>query len=117
MIGTTPYKSVALSVATMAFAISPWLYESRTAQAASSGTPANSAVQMDWAVYNGGVDGDHYSSLSQITPGNVAGLKQVWRVDVGSDGGLQTNPLVVGGVLYGYGSTLQVYAQDGATGK
>ena len=72
---------------------------------------------MDWATYNGGVNGDHYSPLSQITPANVAELKQVWRVDVGSDGGVQANPLVVGGVLYGYGSTLQVYALDGATGK
>ena len=79
--------------------------------------PADPAAQMDWSAYNGGVDGDHYSSLSQITPANVAGLKQVWRVDVGSDGGLQANPLVVGGVLYGYGSTLQVYALDGTTGK
>ena len=113
MIGTIPYKSVALSIATMALGLGTWLYQSRTAQAASSGKPANS----DWSAYNGGVDGDHYSSLSQITSANVGRLKQVWRVDVGSDGGLQTNPLVVGGVLYGYGSTLQVYALDGATGK
>jgi len=35
---------------------------------------------VDWSTYNGGVDGDHYSSLSQITPANVAGLKQAWRV-------------------------------------
>jgi len=117
MIGTIPYKSVALSIAIMSLGLATWLYQSRTVQAASSGTPANSTVQMDWSAYNGGVDGDHYSSLSQITSANVARLKQVWRVDVGSDGGLQTNPLVVGGVLYGYGSTLQVYALDGATGK
>jgi quinoprotein glucose dehydrogenase len=117
MIRTMPYKSVIFPIATMALMLATWLYQSRTAQAASSSTPANSAVQRDWSAYNGGVDGDHYSSLSQITPANVAGLKQVWRVDVGSDGGLQTNPLVVGGVLYGYGSTLQVYALDGATGK
>ena len=117
MMGTIPYKSVALSIAAVALALATWLHQSRTAQAASSGKPANSGVQVDWSAYNGGVDGDHYSWLSQITPANVAELKQVWRVDVGSDGGLQTNPLVVGGVLYGYGSTLQVYALDGATGK
>ena len=117
MIGTVPYKSVALSMAALVLGFATWLYQSRTARTASSSMPASSAAQMDWSAYNGGVDGDHYSSLSQITPANVAGLKQVWRVDVGSDGGLQTNPLVIGGVLYGYGSTLQVYALDGATGK
>jgi quinoprotein glucose dehydrogenase len=117
MMGTIPYKSVALSIAAMALALATWLYQTRTAQAASSDVPADSAAQMDWPAYNGGVDGDHYSSLSQITPANVAGLKQVWRVDVGSDGGLQANPLVVGGVVYGYGPTLQVFALDGATGK
>jgi glucose dehydrogenase len=52
------------------------------------------AASTDWSVYNGGVDGDHYSPLTQITPTNVAGLKQVWRVDVGTEGGVQANPLV-----------------------
>ena len=28
------------------------------------------ATQMGWSAYNGDVDGDHYSSLSQITPAN-----------------------------------------------
>jgi quinoprotein glucose dehydrogenase len=111
------YKSVALALAAIALGLVTWLYQPRAAQAASSGIPADPAAQMDWSAYNGGVDGDHYSSLSQITPANVAGLKQVWRVDVGSNGGLQANPLVVGRVVYGYGPTLQVFALDGATGK
>lgn len=115
--GTIQYKSVALALAAMALGLVTWLYQPRAAQAASSGIPADPAAQMDWSAYNGGVDGDHYSSLSQITPANVAGLKQVWRVDVGSDGGLQANPLVVGRVVYGYGPTLQLFALDGATGK
>ena len=115
--GTIKYKSIALALAAMALGLATRLYQPRAALAASAGRPADPATQMDWSAYNGGVDGDHYSSLSQITPANVAGLKQVWRVDVDSDGGLQANPLVVGGVLYGYGSTLQVYALDGTTGK
>jgi glucose dehydrogenase len=36
---------------------------------------------------------------------------------VGSDGGLQVNPLVVGRVVYGYSPTLEVFALDGATGR
>jgi quinoprotein glucose dehydrogenase len=110
---TIQYKPVVLVFIATALGLGTCLYRLRATQAASAGA----AAQMDWSAYNGGVDGDHFSSLSQIRPANVAGLKQVWRVDVGSDGGLQANPLVVGGVLYGYGSTLQVYALDGATGK
>jgi quinoprotein glucose dehydrogenase len=114
---TIRYESVALGLAAMTLGLVSWLYQPCAAQAASSRMPADPAVQMDWSAYNGGVDGDHYSPLLQITPANVAGLKQVWQVNVGNDGGLQANPLVVGGVLYGYGSTLQVYALDGTTGK
>jgi quinoprotein glucose dehydrogenase len=115
--GTIQYKSVALALAAIALGLVTWLYQPCATQAASAGQPADPATPMDWSAYNGGVDGDHYSSLSQITPANVAGLKQVWRVDVGTDGGLQANPLIVGRVVYGYGSTLQVFALDGVTGK
>ncbi len=111
------YKSIPLALSTMALTLGTWLYEPRATQAASASQPARAAAPTDWSVYNGGVNGDHYSPLTQITPANVAGLKQVWRVDVGVDGGLQANPLIVGRVVYGYGSTLQVYALDGATGK
>ena len=74
-------------------------------------------VRTDWPAYNGDVTGDHYSQLNQITPANVQHLKEIWRFNAGADGGVQTNPLVVGRVLFGYSSTLQVIALDGATGK
>jgi glucose dehydrogenase len=70
-----------------------------------------------WPTYNGGVNGDHYSPLHQITPTNVRKLKQVWRFDAGSSGGLQTNPLIVGHTLFGYTASLQVIALDATTGK
>jgi glucose dehydrogenase len=115
--GKVQYKSVALALSATALGRSAWLYQPRATQAALAGRPAGPATPMDWPAYNGGVNGDHYSWLSQITAANVAGLKQIWRVDVGSDGGLQANPLVVGRVVYGYGPTLEVFALDGATGK
>lgn len=111
------YQSAALAISVAALAFGTSLHHPLTAEAASGGTSSDPATTVDWPVYNGGVTGDHYSPLAQITPGNVAGLKQVWRVDVGSDRGLQANPLVVGRVLYGYTSTLGVVAVDGATGK
>ena len=76
-----------------------------------------SAQQTDWAVYNGGFDGDHYSKLSQINRANVHRLQQAWRFDTGEQGMMETNPLVVHGILYGYTPTQKVIALDAVTGK
>ena len=84
--------------------------------ASSAGSPGVGGSSLDWSAYNGGVNGDHYSDLKQINVKNVHLLKQVWRVDVGTGGGLQANPLVVGRVVYGYSHSLQVIAMDGTTG-
>ena len=70
-----------------------------------------------WPVYNGGLDGDHYSKLAQINRANVHALKQAWAFDTGEKGGLQDNPLVVGRTLYAYTPTQKVVALDAATGK
>jgi quinoprotein glucose dehydrogenase len=109
---------VALSVvATTALSLGAWPYRGHGAQAAVEGKPENPRARTDWATYNGEVTGDHYSSLNQITTDNVQRMKEVWRFNAGSDGGVQTNPLMVGRALYGYGPTLEVIALDGATGK
>jgi quinoprotein glucose dehydrogenase len=115
--GKVQFKSVALALSAIVLGVAAPLYQPHATQAASAGKPAETTTALDWAAYNGGVNGDHYSPLSQITPANVARLKQVWRVDVGSDGGLQVNPLVVGRVVYAYSSTLAVLALDAATGR
>jgi glucose dehydrogenase len=70
----------------------------------------------DWRVYNGGVDGDHYSRLAQINRANVHELKQVWSFDTGEKGGIQDNPLVIGRTLYAYTPTEKIVALDAATG-
>jgi quinoprotein glucose dehydrogenase len=104
-------------VAATAIGLGTWFYQSHGVQAAYASKPANPAMPTDWAAYNGGVTGDHYSPLKQITTANVRQLKEVWRFDAGPNGGVQTNPMIVGRTLYGYGPTLQVFALDGATGK
>jgi quinoprotein glucose dehydrogenase len=71
----------------------------------------------DWPVYNGGVNGDHYSPLTQINRSNVSRLKVAWTFDTHETGGLQTNPLVIGRMLYAYTPSQKVIALDGATGK
>jgi glucose dehydrogenase len=110
-------RAMLFAVSAVALSLSAWLCYPPATLAASAAKPADSIATGDWQAYNGGVNGDHYSLLSQITTKNVATLKQAWRVDVGGVGGVQANPLVVGRVVYGYGPTLVVFALDGATGE
>jgi glucose dehydrogenase len=76
----------------------------------------NVAGNQDWAAYNGGVDGDHYSNLNQINRNTVAQLKIAWVLDLHEKGGLQTNPLIIGLTLYGYTAKQSVIAVNAATG-
>jgi glucose dehydrogenase len=73
--------------------------------------------ETGWPVYNGGLDGDHYSKLAQINRTNAQQLKVAWSFDTGEKGGLQDNPLVVGRTLYAYTAKQKVLALDAATGK
>src|SRR5258708_229333 len=78
---------------------------------------ASRAQTVDWPVYNGGADGDHYSKLRQIDRSNVSKLQVAWTFDTGEKGGIQTNPLIVGRTLYAYTPTQKVVALDAATRK
>src|SRR6202040_3679370 len=71
----------------------------------------------DWPVYGGAPDNNHYSKLAQINRGNIKRLAIDWSFDTQEEGGLQTSPLIVEGVLYGITPTQKVFALDAATGK
>ena len=71
----------------------------------------------NWGEYLGGPDRSHYSALTQIAPGNVAQLKVAWTYASPDSGQIQTNPIVVDGVLYGVTPTVQAFALDATTGK
>ncbi|QIP15727.1 PQQ-binding-like beta-propeller repeat protein [Spirosoma aureum] len=71
----------------------------------------------NWSEYLGGPDRNHFSALSQITPDNVSKLKVAWTYAARDSGQIQTNPIIVDGVLYGVTPTVQVFALDAATGK
>lgn len=79
--------------------------------------PSAKNGQADWPVYGGSPGNLHYSSLTQINTKNVSQLQKVWSYDTGEKGGLETSPLIVGGVLYAYTPTQKVVALDAATGK
>ncbi|RRB00129.1 outer membrane protein assembly factor BamB family protein [Larkinella rosea] len=80
-------------------------------------------VTTDWPEYNGGPDRNHFSTLTQLTPSNVVGLKVAWEYASGgvdtlkNNTQIQCNPLIIGGVLYGVSAGSQAFALDAATGK
>ena len=91
--------------------------EAGTAAQKSKSSSDTSADNYDWPVYGGTPDNDHYSPLTNINQSNVKKLAVAWSFDTKEEGGLQTSPIVVRGVLYGISPTQKVFALDGATGK
>ena len=76
------------------------------------GAPA----QADWPIYGGSSAGDRYSELTQIDKSNVGQLREAWRFETGA-GGLQTSPLMIGGVLYAATPDQKTIALHAATGR
>src|ERR1700724_342418 len=86
--------------------------------AAAKATKATASVpDVPWPVYGGSAAQDRYSRLNQINRTNVHQLTQIWTFEAGDEGGLQTNPLVIGHTLFAFTSTQQVIALDAATGR
>ncbi|MDQ2835762.1 MAG: PQQ-binding-like beta-propeller repeat protein [Acidobacteriota bacterium] len=72
---------------------------------------------VDWPVYGGQQEQDHYSPLTQIDRGNVGRLRVAWQYDSKEDGGLETSPIIVGRILYACTPSQKVIALDATTGK
>jgi len=86
--------------------------------AAASQVPVNSnGESRDWPAYGGAAANTHYSDLAQINRTNVKELAVAWSFDTGEQGGLQTSPIIVEGVLYGITPTQKVFALDAASGR
>jgi len=78
--------------------------------------PPAAAPNREWPAYGGNPEGTRYSPLKQIDRSNVGRLRLAWTYETPGSG-LQTNPIVVHGVLYGNTPGGHVIALDGATGK
>ncbi|HLT81777.1 MAG TPA: pyrroloquinoline quinone-dependent dehydrogenase [Cyclobacteriaceae bacterium] len=70
-----------------------------------------------WEEYLGGPDRNHYSSLTQINPDNVAQLEIAWEYHTGDSGQIQCNPIIVDGRLYAVTATGEPFALDATTGE
>ncbi len=71
----------------------------------------------EWVGYGRDYAETHHSPLKQIDQSNISRLGVAWSVEVGSEGKLETTPLVFDGVLYGTSTWSQVYAIDIRSGK
>ena len=71
----------------------------------------------DWAGYGRDYAETHHSPLKQIDASNVSRLGPAWSVEVGSEGKIETTPVVFDGVLYGTSTWSKVYAIDLRTRK
>ena len=81
------------------------------------GTAVSTQNSQDWPAYGGAPENNHYSKLAQINRSNVKRLAVAWSFDTQEEGGLQSSPIIVDGVLYGLTPTQKVFALDAATGK
>ena len=81
------------------------------------GAKDHRASRTDWPVYGGQSADDRYSALRQIDRSNVHKLKVAWTFDTKEAGGLQTNPLIVGRVMFAFTPSQKVIALEASTGK
>lgn len=77
------------------------------------------ATDVNWAI-NGGEGNARYSPLTQIDRANVGTLQVAWTYDSGDafkDSEMQSNPIVIDGVLYATTPTMKVVAVNAETGR
>jgi quinohemoprotein ethanol dehydrogenase len=70
----------------------------------------------DWTGYAGPGE-QHYSSLDQITAGNISRLGLAWSYDIDTPPNAYTAPIAVGGVFYFAAGYSVVHALDAASGR
>jgi len=74
-------------------------------------------IQDRWLTYSGSYDGRRFSSISQVTPANAAGLRLLWMRQYNtSEPSVETSPLVVGGYMFVTVPPNRVEALDANTG-
>ena len=109
------------AIAVTFLSVGAWDAPTLVMRAVASGKNLPEQTAQDWPVYGGQAAQDHYSSLSQINRKNVNRLKVAWTFDLGENGNrtgsLQSNPVIVGRILYTFTPSLKVISLDAASGK
>jgi len=76
-----------------------------------------SASGENWFLKGGRFDGQHYSPLAQIDEENISDLGLEWTVDLPTQDGIATTPIVIDGVIYLSGAYSIVFAVDAKNGE
>ena len=96
----------------LAYLVSPSLPEQKPEATLGSVTPGPG----DWPTYNGQPEGNRYSPLDRINVKNVSQLAPRWTFSLPGSSGLETTPVVVGGLMI-VTSPNEAYALDASTGR
>ncbi len=80
-------------------------------------TLLDAARSDDWLLPAKSYLGNRYSTLSQITPENVATLGLAWKTQISDDGQQEASPIVTGETMYISTPHDNVLALDARTGK
>lgn len=114
--------------ASLVVAVASWVHDPHDLEgtlASQAGANAEGAG-ADWVAYGGTDLGQRYSKLTQITPGNVRNLREVWHFHTGDVRGLpgdptettfEVTPLKIGNRLLLCTPHQNVIALDATTGR
>ena len=75
------------------------------------------ASESEWRTYGGNARGWRYSELAQISAENVARLAPKWIFQTGTNGHMETTPLVMEGLMYVTAASNHAFALDLRTGR
>ena len=114
--GKWPVKQRCKRVAILSAVATTLLTVSSLAQEPQHSPSAVVPKDVAWSAYGGNPENNHSSPLKQINRSNVSQLTVAWTYDSAEEGGLQTSPIAVDGVLYCISPTQKVFAVNAATG-
>ena len=114
----TPIRAICLTMCGLSLGGLMLEASRRDEQAGRSAAAGSRARSYEgWTHYGGSPDQTRYSNLRQIDKSNVSRLTVAWTYDSGETGGLQTQPIVVDDVLFGYTPTHKTFALRADTGE
>jgi quinohemoprotein ethanol dehydrogenase len=80
-------------------------------------TPISAAADVDWPTHGGTYLEQRFSPLHEIDTGSVKRLSLAWYVDLDTNRGQESTPLVVDGKMFVTTAWSKVWAVDAASGR
>ncbi len=78
---------------------------------------AASGDKENWLTHGRTYDEQRFSTLDQVSTGNVSELGLAWHFDIPTKRGVEATPIIVDGRMFVTGSWSILYALDAATGR